>query len=177
MNLSAWVAAYKSLPKVKCAFVTSLITFLVPAIPVTILFLSINLANDAARPANQASIVFPSLSEALVRFASSVIVSPLWETGVYHVALLALLMKVISSPLKIILVSAAIFSAGHAVSNSILSGIMTILPGILWAYVSITWHSKTGSWKDAYTVTCLAHSLHNLYYFAGGFIPASWIVG
>ena len=163
-----------SLSLVKFAVATSLVTFLIPAIVAIAILRIIVLLSGSEVAADQVSL--PTASEAIYQFIALVVVSPLWEALVYHVLLLMLLARLFHSELAIVIVSAVLFSLMHVFTGTLAQAVLVFLPGIVWAFASLHWFNRTGSWKSGYMAACLSHAIHNLYYFVGGFIPAGWIL-
>ena len=155
--------------------VTSLITFLVPALCIIVLLHildALDAVPDHFHGKPGAVVALPTPVESIAIFVLSVLIGPFLEAAIYHWKLLYGLAKVLRSDSAAVLVSSVLFSVGH-LHNSVTSCLMVALPGLLWAFASMYWYRKIGQEKAGFTAACLCHVLHNFYYFMLRSVPAS----
>ena len=169
------IAAYLSLRLRWFAGITSLVTFLVPALCI-ILLLHILDALDAVpdRFHGKPGAVFalPTLAESIKTLGMRVLFAPFFEAAIFHWKAMYGLARLLRSDVAAVLVSAVLFSLFH-LRGSLTSCLMVALPGLLWAFASMYWYRKTGQEKVGFTAAASCHILHNFYYFLLGFVPAS----
>ena len=166
--------AYSKVAVLRHAFLLSIVTF-APSFVVAILFV-LMLAPEAG---NSVAPEVASQPELVRLFAERVVVLPLLETVLFQFLVIELLLRIgLRKPIHIVAIAAVLFIGAHLSNESgVLSAISVIPGGIVLAYCYLHWRRKTALRRVAFSATSLAHALHNLYFWALNFVPASVMFG